>query len=63
MKRFSALGWVWVAALAVLSALSFTGCQTGSVWRADGPRGDTPRISEGVGGSTSVAGDRPCRFG
>jgi hypothetical protein len=57
MKRFTRFGWLWVAALTVVTALSISGCQTGTAWRADGPRDDTAQVSEGG------IGDRTCRFG
>lgn len=63
MKRSFEFRLAGLAVLAVLSALSFTGCQTGAAWRSDGPKGDTPWVREGVGGPASVVRDRPCRFG
>ncbi len=57
MKRYWGFAWMWVAALALVAALSFTGCQTRALWRANGLRGDAPQVSEGADG------DRPCRFG
>jgi hypothetical protein len=59
MKRVARFGWLLVAALTVATALSLTGCQAGSAWRADGTRADTA-----WGGTAVDAGrERPCRFG
>jgi hypothetical protein len=55
MKWLSELGWVCVAALVVVTALSITGCQTGFAWRA----GDTERASA----RDDEGRDRTCRFG